>query len=71
MKKTNHKMRFPETLKHYRILRGYSQREVAEAAGITRQGYGNIEKRGTQIKVGPLYSIARLLRVNIADLLPD
>ena len=57
-------------LKYWRCKRGYVQREIANAVGITRSMYMSYEKNGFCL-VENLVKIAEFIRVDFNDLAED
>lgn len=60
-----------EKLKYWRCKRGYLQREVADAVGITRAMYMSYEKAGGSCSAKILVKIAEFLRVDFDDIAED
>lgn len=60
-----------EKLKYWRCKRGYLQREVADAVGITRAMYMSYEKAGGFCPAKILVKIAEFLRVDFDELAED
>lgn len=58
-----------ENLKRVRKAKRKSQQEIAEAAGITRLAYANIEKRGAVPRAQTIDRIAKALGVGVDSLL--
>jgi Zn-dependent peptidase ImmA (M78 family)/DNA-binding XRE family transcriptional regulator len=56
-------------LRRHRIASGKSQGEIADAAGLSRVGYRNIEAGGVAPRVDSLVRIAGVLGVQLEDLL--
>jgi len=57
-------------VKHWRLKRGYTQEELAEKIGITRQVVLQYEKGTRRISIEKLYAITEALSVSITDLIP-
>src|SRR5437868_7975177 len=55
-------------LRRQRVAKGKSQGDLADAAGLSREGYRNIEAGETIPRVDSLMSIARVLDVKLEDL---
>lgn len=55
-------------LKRLRVARGKSQGEVADAAGLSRVGYRNIESGAAAPRVDSLLRVAKALDVKLEDL---
>jgi transcriptional regulator with XRE-family HTH domain len=65
-------MKFPDTLKYYRKLRGYSVADIAEELNLTRQAYFLIEQGTTKkINIDTLYKLAKLYRIKVGELVPE
>ncbi len=62
-------MTIGEKIRHLRVLKGYSQENMAELIGISPTAYGNIERNGTDISLSRLEQIAKTLEVNVLDIL--
>ncbi len=60
----------PEKLREYRKNRNLSQHQIAMALGIDRSTYTNYELHRTPA-IDKLEKIAKILKVDIVDLLPD
>ena len=60
-----------EKLKYWRCKRGYLQREVADAVGITRAMYMSYEKKNSFCPAKNLVKIAEFLEVDFNDLAED
>lgn len=60
-----------EKLKYWRCKRGYLQREVADAVGITRAMYMSYEKKNGFCPAENLVKIAEFLEVDFNDLAED
>lgn len=59
-----------ENVQAARTARGITQRCLSIEAGLSRAGIANIERGHGGIAVDRLMKIARVLRVDIADLIP-
>ena len=55
-------------LRRLREHRGMTQEQLAEAAGLTRLAYGNIEKRKSVPRPQSLYALAAALKVKLGAL---
>lgn len=49
---------------------GFTQQQLADAAGLTRPSIVNIERGRQKVMLHSLYSMAAALRVPVSDLLP-
>jgi Zn-dependent peptidase ImmA (M78 family)/transcriptional regulator with XRE-family HTH domain/predicted HTH domain antitoxin len=58
-----------ENLRRLRTAQGKSQGDLAEAAGLSRVGYRNIESGGSAPRVDSLLRVAQALDVRLEDLL--
>jgi transcriptional regulator with XRE-family HTH domain len=56
-------------IKHFRLLRGFSQEKMAELLGISPKSYGNIERNITDVNLSRLQQIADTLKVSLPKLL--
>lgn len=57
------------TIKKIRELRNYTQEYMAESLKMSQTGYGKIERGETDITVNKIKQIAKILDVNLQDLL--
>ena len=62
---------FAERLCRLREATGLSQREVARRLGIAQSSYANWERFNVALKPEQLLSLAKVLGVDVADLLKD
>ena len=58
-----------DTLKQMRLERGYSQRQLAELAGVSNTTVANIEKRKSGAHPNTLRKLADVLGVSPLDLI--
>lgn len=58
-------------LRHYRIRKGFSQKELAKVSGVSEQAISNIEAKGTMPYPGTLKKLADTLGISIEQLLED
>lgn len=58
-----------EQLKIVRLLKGWSQEEMAAKLGYSKNGYAKIERGETDLNFAKLERIARLLEVDFQELL--
>ncbi|MDO4224965.1 MAG: helix-turn-helix transcriptional regulator [Bergeyella zoohelcum] len=56
-------------IKKYRELKGYSQEYMAHEMDITQASYAKLENNTTKINVERLFTIAKLLETDVADIL--
>ena len=56
-------------IKHFRLLKGFSQEKMAELLDITPKSYGNIERDITDANISRLLQIAEVLEVSLPKLL--
>jgi DNA-binding XRE family transcriptional regulator len=61
----------PAHLKRCRLLAGYSQRALADRAGITRQALGALESGRTRPRLTTAVSIAQALGQDLAACFPE
>ncbi|UPA54456.1 helix-turn-helix domain-containing protein [Wolbachia pipientis] len=59
-----------QKVKRWRLERGYTQEDLAEKIGITRQVMLQYEKGTRRISIEKLYAITEALSVSITDLIP-
>ncbi len=56
-------------IKEWRLVREYTQKDLAEKMNTTRHEISNYEQGRTAVPLGRLYEIAKALSINIMDLL--
>ena len=56
-----------ERIRRIRVMKDYTQSNVAEDMGMTTGAYAKIERGETDANVSRLYKIAEILEVNICD----
>ncbi len=56
-------------IKEWRIVKEYTQKDLAEKMNTTRDEISNYEQGRTSVPLGRLYEIAKALSINITDLL--
>ena len=56
-------------IKEYRIIRGYTQRELAEILGIKQNTYSDKERGKTNFTIDEIKIIKELFKVTYEDLL--
>nr|WP_253309530.1 helix-turn-helix transcriptional regulator [Rickettsia endosymbiont of Ceutorhynchus assimilis] len=56
-------------IKEWRLVREYTQKDLAEKMSTTRDEISNYEQGRTAVPLGRLYEIAKALSINIMDLL--
>ena len=54
-------------LKSYRVKMGYTQEDMAEMLGITRNTYCNYEVQLRKLTIEKLTNIAKILKCDVAD----
>lgn len=60
-----------EKIRQHRLRKKINQDEMSGYLGISQRAYSKIETGETQIKIDRLEEVAKLLDVNIAELLPS
>ena len=65
------KEKFPETLKRYRLFRGYTQAKLAEKVGVKNTTISNYEKGVSLPDIDTVKKIARVLRVDPGEFYID
>jgi transcriptional regulator with XRE-family HTH domain len=58
------------SIRHARVLKGYSQEYMAELLGLSQPQYSRIENTGSGLDIKKLNHIMRILEVDIAELVP-
>lgn len=58
-----------KNIRKFRELKGFSQEYMAHEMDITQASYAKLENNSTQINVERLFTIARLLETDVADIL--
>jgi len=71
MDKKEYLERLSKNILRYRAIAGLNQAQLAEMAGLTRQGFINIEKGKAEPKTSNLQKIADALEVNIFELFKE
>ena len=56
-------------IKEYRIVKGYTQREIAELLGIKQNTYSDKERGKTKFTIDEIIAIKELFEVTYDDLL--
>ncbi len=64
------KYKIAQNVKSWRLKRGYTQKDLAEKIGVTYQIVLQYEKGTRKISIEKLYAIAKVLSVDIIDLIP-
>lgn len=64
-------MKLHEKLQALRESQGLTKMEIAGRAGISRQGYDNIESGESRPNIDTLAGLAQAFGVSVADLLDD
>lgn len=57
-------------LKEYRLKNGLTQEELAEKAGMNRNGYAKIERGEQKASVDTLEKLTKVLKIKSKDVLP-
>ncbi|MBK8502552.1 MAG: helix-turn-helix transcriptional regulator [Saprospiraceae bacterium] len=60
-----------ETIRQYRIVRGYSQEYVAHQLDISQKAYSKIERGETKLTIDRLLKLSRIMEIPRAALYPD
>lgn len=60
---------FGKNIRKFRELKGYSQEYMAHELDITQASYAKLENNTTKLDVGRLFTIAKLLETDVADIL--
>lgn len=63
--------RITEKIRLYRLERGLSQENIADALGISTTSYGDIERGKTDLSLSRFYQIAEILKVSVAALMGE
>lgn len=58
-----------KNIRKFRELKGYSQEYMANEMELTQASYAKLESNSTKISVERLFTIARLLETDVADIL--
>lgn len=58
-----------KNIRKFRELKGYSQEYMANEMELTQASYAKLESNSTKISVERLFTIAKLLETDIADIL--
>ncbi|MFN4145269.1 MAG: helix-turn-helix domain-containing protein [Runella sp.] len=58
-----------EQIRQARVLKGFSQENMAEELGISTTSYGDIERGKTDVTLSRLHKIAEILKIGIFDLI--
>jgi XRE family transcriptional regulator, regulator of sulfur utilization len=64
-------MNIGEKIRLYRVQKGFSQENLAEALHISVTAYGDIERNKTEVSVKRLFKICQVLEVDINTILSD
>lgn len=65
------RQRFAANLRHLREIRGFSQEDVAELAGLHRTYVGSVERGERNVSIDNMERLARALGVPLKELLED
>ncbi|WP_353286227.1 helix-turn-helix domain-containing protein [Wolbachia endosymbiont (group A) of Crataerina pallida] len=60
-----------QRIKEWRLIRGYTQKDLADKVGITNQGIYEYEQGRAAVSLEMLDEIAKVLSISIIDLLPE
>lgn len=60
-----------QRIKEWRLIRGYTQKDLANKVGITNQGIYEYEQGRAAVSLKMLDEIAKVLSISIIDLLPE
>ncbi|WP_353279069.1 helix-turn-helix domain-containing protein [Wolbachia endosymbiont (group B) of Longitarsus flavicornis] len=60
-----------QRIKEWRLIRGYTQKDLANKVGITNQGIYEYEQGRASVSLEMLDEIAKVLSISIIDLLPE
>lgn len=60
-----------ENIRQLREERKFSQEEMAEKLGISKNGYGKIERGESDIKLTRLVQIADILDIDVVEIMKD
>ncbi|WP_458694351.1 WO male-killing family protein Wmk [Wolbachia endosymbiont (group A) of Icerya purchasi] len=60
-----------QRIKEWRLIRGYTQKDLANKVGITNQGIYEYEQGRAAVSLEMLDEIAKVLSISIIDLLPE
>lgn len=60
-----------QRIKQYREAKGISQEYIASQLGIAQSNYAKLERADTKLTVERLYELAKILEVDILNLLPQ
>jgi transcriptional regulator with XRE-family HTH domain len=58
-----------EKIRQIRLIKGYSQENMADMLGISTTAYGDIERNKTELTISRATEIAKVLGVGIVDLI--
>ena len=58
-----------KNIRKYRELKGYSQEYMAHELDLTQASYAKLESNSTKISVERLFMIAKLLEIDVAEIL--
>ncbi|GAB2641913.1 hypothetical protein GCM10027035_39810 [Emticicia sediminis] len=58
-----------EKIRQIRLLKGFSQENMADMLGISTTAYGDIERNKTELTISRATEIAKVLGVGIVDLI--
>ena len=58
-----------EKIRQIRLMKGFSQENMADMLGISTTAYGDIERNKTELTISRVTEISRILNVSIVELL--
>jgi XRE family transcriptional regulator, regulator of sulfur utilization len=58
-----------EKIRQIRLMKGYSQENLADMLGISTTAYGDIERNKTELTISRATEIAKTLNISVLDLL--
>lgn len=64
-------MKIGEKIRKARLLKGYSQENMADFLQISTTAYGDIERNKTELTISRANKIAEVLSINILELLGE
>ena len=62
-------MNLGEKIRQIRLVKSYSQENLADMLGISTTAYGDIERNKTELTISRATEIAKVLNISILDLL--
>jgi transcriptional regulator with XRE-family HTH domain len=64
-------MEIGEKIRYARLLKGFSQENMADFLGISTSAYGDIERNKTELTLSRAKKLANILKVSILELLGE